>query len=353
MHRLALALLIAILLPGPACAEAGWLPGQVLTAPSELADDAQFVRRLLSPLAADDLARFVQARDRRLSAEPLAADERINLFVPTRLPDAGYGLIVFVHAGDEFFLPQDWRRELSRRGLIFATLLKAGNDADVFGRRIPLVLHAHRHVTDNYPVDASRVYVSGFSGGGRLAQRVALGYPDVFRGSLQFAGSVRIGRNLMPPPPAELMQLFQSRTRVVLATGNLDRPNRRNDELARDGMLDLCVSGVRMLSLPGLDHWTPDGRGFAKALELLEVPVDSDEARQAACNDGLRARIDAALDAAAMASAAGQTQEAVAKVVAVDDAFGGLALPRTRVLAQRLGPGAGAGPNPAPDGSPP
>jgi dienelactone hydrolase len=349
MHRLALVLVFAVLLPVPAGADTGWRPAQVLAAPSALADDAQFIRRLLSPLAADDLARFVQARDRRLAPEPLAEDERINLFIPDRPPPQGYGLIVFVHAGDEFFLPHDWRRELSRRGLIFATLIKAGNDADVFGRRIPLVLHAYRHVLDHYPVDEARVYVSGFSGGGRLAQRVALGYPDVFSGSLQFAGSVVIGENLMPPPPAELMTLFQSRTRVVMATGNLDRPNRRNDELSRDRMAELCVAGVSMLSLPGLEHWTPDGRGLSKALELLETPVEANAVEQSHCNARLQARIDAFLDAAAQASEEGRRQEAVDAIVAVDDAFGGLALPRTRELARSLMSGV----EPQPDGAVP
>jgi dienelactone hydrolase len=323
----------------------------LLSAPSLLADDAQFVRRLLSPLAADDLTRFVQARDRRLAPEPLAEDERINLFVPESPPPQGYGLIVFVHAGDEFFLPHDWRRELSRRGLIFAALLKAGNDADVFGRRIPLVLHAYRHVLDHYPVDESRVYVSGFSGGGRLAQRVALGYPDVFTGSLQFAGSVVIGENLMPPPPAELMALFQSRTRVVLVTGNLDRANRRNDDVARGRMEALCVAGIRMLSVPKLEHWTPDGRGFSRALALLEAPVEVNVADHADCKEQLRTRINTALDAAAQAMAAGRRQEAVDAIVAVDDAFGGLALPRTRDLAKNLMSGVEAEPNGAPPGA--
>jgi hypothetical protein len=307
MHRLALVLVFTVLFPVAAAADTGWRPAQLLSAPSLLADDAQFVRRLLSPLAADDLTRFVQARDRRLAPEPLAEDERINLFVPESPPPQGYGLIVFVHAGDEFFLPHDWRRELSRRGLIFAALLKAGNDADVFGRRIPLVLHAYRHVLDHYPVDESRVYVSGFSGGGRLAQRVALGYPD--------------------------------------------GANRRNDDVARGRMEALCVAGIRMLSVPKLEHWTPDGRGFSRALALLEAPVEVNVADHADCKEQLRTRINTALDAAAQAMAAGRRQEAVDAIVAVDDAFGGLALPRTRDLAKNLMSGVEAEPNGAPPGA--
>ena len=49
------------------------------------------------------------------------------------------------------------------------------------------------NVMKRYAVDPQRVFVSGFSGGARVAMRLALAYPDLFRGALMDAGSDPIG----------------------------------------------------------------------------------------------------------------------------------------------------------------
>ncbi len=316
-------------------------PGEALLAPSPLVDGGEFSRRLLSPIAADDLSRFLQSQRRDLAPEPFAAGaERIDLRVPAIEPPGGYGLIIFVPASPAFALPADWKRPLDERGLIFVSLRDAGNDADVIGRRIPLVLHAHKFVADRYRLDPARIHVSGFSGGARLAQRVAMGWPDVFGGSLQFAGSVIVGQSRLPPPPSELMQRFRRQTRVVMVSGAIDMANRRNDALARDTLQSLCATNVQTIVPARLDHWVPDGRVLAKALDRLEAPA---AAPDAACEARLQAQIDGELAQAAADADAGRDAEATARLLAIDDRWGGLAAPASvelarRLLARRAGP---------------
>ncbi|KFL35532.1 hypothetical protein N788_08640 [Arenimonas donghaensis DSM 18148 = HO3-R19] len=314
----------------------GWVEGQVVQAPSDLVDGPQFARRLLSPLSGRDVARFLAAEGRSLAAEPFApGDFLVDMYVPRQVPEAGYGLLVFVPPMDEFAMPSDWKRVLEQRGIVLVQPQGAGNDADVFGRRIPAVLHAYAHATANLRIDPARRYVGGFSGGARLAQRVALAWPDVFQGSLQFAGSVQVGDNLMPPPERALFELARSRSRFVLVSGSQDMPNRRNDDLSRERFDALCFDGASGFVPSRLDHWVPDARGLAKALDRLESPVQA-PATAEACRATLDAAVTAALDAAEASLAAGDAIAARDALVQLDDRYGGLASPRSLELARRI-----------------
>lgn len=330
---LALVLLSAALVAPVAASSAP--ATQVLREPSPLVSGEEFSRRLLSPLSAEDVHRFLQADGRRLAPEAFVPGaEVVELFVPKQAPPGGYGLLVFIPPADEFPLPRDWQAALEQRGLVVAMPRKAGNDADVIGRRIPLALHAYHHATANFAIDPERVYVGGFSGGARLAQRIAIAWPDVFRGSLQFAGSVVVGENLLPPPPRDLLDLARQRSRFVLVSGSLDLPNRRNDAEARARLEALCFAGVRGFGPPRLDHWVPDGRAFAKALAQLEapLPVEADPA----CAQTLDADVARSLDAVENQLDRGDAAGARAALTALDDRFGGLAAPRSLDLARRI-----------------
>lgn len=330
---LALVLLSAALVAPAAASSAP--AAQVLREASPLVSGEEFSRRLLSPLSAEDVHRFLQAGGRRLAPEAFVPGaEAVELFVPKQAPPGGYGLLVFIPPADEFPLPRDWQAALEKRGLVVAMPRKAGNDADVIGRRIPLALHAHQHATANFVIDPERVYIGGFSGGARLAQRIAIAWPDVFRGSLQFAGSVVVGENRLPPPPRELLDLARQRSRFVLVSGSLDLPNRRNDAESRARLESLCFAGVSGFGPPRLDHWVPEGRAFAKALAQLEAPLPANG--DATCAQALDADVTRALDAVENQLARGDAPGARNALTALDDRFGGLAAPRSLELARRI-----------------
>jgi len=309
------------------------LSAQPLVDPSPRVDGSEFARRLLSPLEADDVARFVAAGQRRLAPETFVPGaDSVDLYVPAAAPAAGYGLLVFVPPTDVFPVPRDWLPVLAKRGLVLAVLRGAGNEADVIARRIPLALHAQAQAAAGWRIDASRTYVGGFSGGARLAQRIALAWPDVFAGSLQFAGSVVVGENRLPPPPADLAARARAGSRFVLVSGTLDGVNRRNDGLAAERLRELCFAGVRTYVPPRLDHWVPDGRGLSRALDLLEAPVEPDDT----CTQALDDAIGRALDGIEARLDAGDAEGARAELVALDDRLGGLATPRSLALAARI-----------------
>ena len=209
---------------------------------SPLSRSAEMLRRLATPF---DALRVMQAAGR--TGKPLReqaielADEHFAAFVPPHSPPQGYALLVFVSPWDEGAVPIDWTIPLDRHGMILVTAAKSGNSASVLGRREPLALLAAQNIMSRYPVDAGRVYVGGFSGGSRVAERLAVGYPDVFHGALLIAGSDPIGDAHLPLPTAPLLALLQESTRLVFATGEHDEYHQAQDAHSRSSLAEWCV----------------------------------------------------------------------------------------------------------------
>lgn len=303
---------------------------------SPLARAEQISERLLSPTTHDRLTRYLAATGRRAREHTIVAgEEQFDLYVPSQAPTAGYGVLVFVPPVARFAVPAEWTAVLDDAGIIYIAARRSGNRQDTLDRRIPLALHAYEHVRTRYRLDPQRVFVSGFSGGSRVAQRIAVGYPDVFRGVLLIGGSDPIGADGFPPAPRALMQLFQSRSRVVFATGGDDHANRGRDASSRRVMQTLCVQGLSQVPQLRVGHWIPPAHGFARALTALQQPVP-----RSAALEPCRARLDAAIDRALRdverLLAAGDVRQAGKRLGALDDRYGGLAPPRVIELARRI-----------------
>lgn len=306
-----------------------------LDALSPLATQEEIAQRLLSPVQREEFERAMARRNARIRTHTLAVgQETFDLLVPDAPAGSRYGLIVFVPPTDTFALPHGWHGVLRERRLILIAARGAGNDADMLGRRVPLALHAYDHAIRHYPVDAERVYVAGFSGGARTAQMIAFGWPDVFRGVLQFAGSDTFGETAVPPPRAPSMELVRQRLRIVHATGSADAANLAIDVRTRRSLATLCVTNVSQAEQPRLGHVLPEARGLAKALDALLQPgvARPDDA----CDRSLRARIEADLQAVDRLLQMGDTTRARKRLGELDRHYGWLAAPRSAALARRL-----------------
>src|SRR5690606_11973682 len=101
------------------------------------------------------------------------------------------------------------------------------------------------------------------SGGARAALRLAVGFPEVFRGALLAAGSDVPGGDAMAPPPRELLEQVQAGTRLVWVTGARDLPNRRMEALSREAFAAHCVLDLHTVPMARLEHAPPDRRHFA------------------------------------------------------------------------------------------
>jgi pimeloyl-ACP methyl ester carboxylesterase len=333
-------LLFTLAAGAPAAAAGQLLKDQVFDRYSPLVAADEFSRRVFSPTTHDRLQRF----QRHIGKKPVEqtidlAVERYDVWVPGRQPQGGYGLLVFVSPTPRWDLTRDWKKELDRAGIIYVSAQRSGNAENVYERRIPLALHAVETIRDRYPIDAARVYISGFSGGSRTAVRIAAAYADVFHGALLVGGAKVIGEEDFAPPPIELMSLLQRRMRVVYSTGGNDTPNRVLDARGRQEMRRRCVAGVFEISQRRLDHWVQDARTLRKAVERLDAPLSAAELdAHDACMPKLMDRVDADLTAAEQAFADGDLARAGELLGAADIAWGGLATERLVKLARLLAP---------------
>lgn len=304
-----------------------------------LARNDELLRRLRSPLERLQIELGLAGNPGVLHAWPLdPSKQHFALYVPPAPPPpGGYALMVFVPPWDEARVPLQWLPVLNRNHMIFVSAGQSGNDANVLERREPLALLAEYNVARRYPIDPERVYVGGFSGGSRIALRLALAYPDVFRGALLDAGSDPIGTAQIPLPPTSLLHRFQQSSRIVFLTGDHDNIRQMQLAQASAALRRWCVFSVASVTMLHTPHVLAGVHGFDQALnELSRRRSAPDRSRLAACRRKNNGQLDAQLAQAQAMLHAHETGDARSLLVRIDAAYGALAAPRSVTLMRSL-----------------
>lgn len=305
--------------------------------PSPLASNEALLERMVSPLLAARLRTELARAHGSTATFPLdLAQERFELHVPDgEPPPDGYGLLVFVPPWESQGLPREWFPALDRHHLIAVTAERSGNSQNVLGRRVPLALTGYENVRRRYPVDPQRVYVGGFSGGARVAMRMALAFPDVFRGALLNAGSDPLGTPEVPLPVNALFDRFERDTRLVYITGTRDENVATMDRRSHASAKSLCVSNLADVPIRGGGHEPADARSLERALDELDAPrVEMRDA--SACRARRDTEIARAIAGVRSAIDKGDSSAAAHDLADLDARYGGLALPASMELAARL-----------------
>ncbi|MGH6890414.1 MAG: hypothetical protein ACREHF_14675 [Rhizomicrobium sp.] len=337
----ALALLVAagcaaLAAPSPSNAE-GTLSRVAFTATSPLASNLELARRMLRPLEYAKLQRMLE-HGAKLAAQPVdPAKETFALYVPAHVPANGYGLIVFVPPWNAARLPDGWGAVLDATGTIFVSAANSGNDQSVLARREPLALLAEANVALRYRLDPSHIVVAGFSGGSRVALRLALGYPDIFRGAILDAGSDPIGTAATPLPPRDLFERFQQTTHLVFVAGDNDTEVIAANARTLSSLGRWCVFGTDARSMMNEGHDAMDDATLSAALDLLAKPAAIDPAKLLSCRAGLQSDLKTKLAVARAALASGRREDAQRAISDIDAQYGGLAAPEIVDLAKSAG----------------
>lgn len=207
------------------------------------------------------------------------SQERYQILVPKGYRKSEpHGLLIWVSAGDNVSLPKDWEAVLDDKKLIVIGARNSGNNREVFDR-MRLALDANDNLRNLYNVDDRRVYVSGFSGGSRVASMLAVTYADMFTGALCF-----MGVNFYEPtfdkakkevfqaryiPNDEILAYAKQECRYVLVTGEKDF-NLINTQAVFDGFQGAGFKAVEMLNIPGQGHQPPAASWLKKGIEFLD-----------------------------------------------------------------------------------
>jgi hypothetical protein len=165
--------------------------------------------------------------------------------------------------------------------------------------------------------------------------RLALAYPDLFRGAIMNAGSDPIGSADIPLPPRDLFERFQGSTRLVYLTGERDEPHIADDAVSVQSMRHWCVQSVESFTTPMAGHEVADGAALSRALASLAATAPPDAVKLARCRSALEAELSRSFERVEAAIAGGRTGEAEQVLRKLDERFGGLAAPRSVELARR------------------
>ena len=308
----------------------------VFTEYSPLSSIGELMRRLCSPLKALRLNQDAERAGQTLRGQPISlAQERYSIYVPPPSSSGTYSLLVFVPPWPRAEVPRNWVAVLNRYNTILVTAGNSGNEAGIINRREPLALLAAYNTMAQYPVDPQHVYIGGFSGGARVALRLALGYPDVFHGALLNAGSDPIGTADVPLPPADLFQRFQESTRLVYTTGERDEENVVGDMNSRRSLDKWCVFDVVTHTAPRVGHELADASALSRSLAALLGPHQAPPGKFAECRAHIERELSAQLGEVQGAFARGEPNIAKALLDKVDNRYGGLAAPISVDLASR------------------
>lgn len=189
-----------------------------------------------------------------------------------------WGLLVWISAENEARVPEEVAAEAQSHQMLLISAYKSGNDRHPLDR-FRLALDGVCNMCREYQVDRTRIYVSGFSGGSRIASMLGVAYGDVFSGTLCLCG-VNFYRPTRStegeeypatyvPEPGPLARAKQV-GRFVLMTGETD-PNRRSTlVLAEKGFKQEHFRNLLVQEVPGMGHAVPAGKELRQALDYLE-----------------------------------------------------------------------------------
>jgi hypothetical protein len=207
------------------------------------------------------------------------ASERFHVWVPKAYAhDREWGLFVWVDAGNTPRIPEDWEEVLSQHKLLAIAAYHSGNQRHI-ASRIQLAVDAAFNMRRRFNITPRRVYISGISGGGRVASMVGIAYADVFSGTFPIVGAnfykpiPATGGGHYPPvfaPVGTILAGAKERNRFVLLTGSKDFNRENTKDVYRRGFKAEGFRHILYLEVPGMGHALPSGEWFAKGLDFLD-----------------------------------------------------------------------------------
>lgn len=199
------------------------------------------------------------------AADVIETDEPISwdVFVPedydsTKPP----GLLVYMSPTYSGNIPRPWQQVLARKNLIWIGANNAGNSVNV-QRRALFALIAPNVIRQDYAVDPERIYITGLSGGGKMASMMSTEYAHIFKGAVFNCGVEFWDRH----PPRRFEAVKQNR--YVFVTGEHDqalRPTKRVYGRYRKA----GVPNIKLMVIAGMGHENPDADHLTEALDFLD-----------------------------------------------------------------------------------
>lgn len=207
--------------------------------------------------------------------------EKFDIIVPKKYKKGDpHGLFIWVSPSPAPSISPEWEAVLAEKKLIFVGAHNSGNNREVFAR-MRMAVDANDNMRELYDIDDKRVYVSGFSGGGRVASMLGVTYADMFTGTIAFMGTnfytdiVTLDKSEVFEaryiPHEEIAALAKDQCRYVLVTGEKDFNLKNTSAVFENGFKKEGFKAVELMNVPGQGHQPPRAEWLKKAIEFLDA----------------------------------------------------------------------------------
>ena len=226
-----------------------------------------------------------------------SAKQRYQFFAPKGVrKDKPSALVLFISPGDG---PQgwtNWKTLCEKEGVLFASPFGAGNSTPA-GPRTRIILDVLDDIRRQYAIDPDQTYLTGFSGGGRMACAIGFALPEYFGGVIPVCGTNPISG------PTYLRHRVEERLSVAFVTGEKDMNRKENEEYMYPWFQEIGVRS-KLWVVPKMGHAVPSG----EVMTEIHAWVAADQKRR---RDDAKARPYLAVAADDTPSAAEQAQRYV------------------------------------------
>lgn len=195
----------------------------------------------------------------------IAADEPITweVYVPESYRvESPAGIVVYVSPSQSGMPPRGWSSVMDEHNLIWISANKSGNRVLV-PRRVLKAILALNAIQQEYVLNETRVYIAGFSGGGKIASMIATDYANTFDG-----GFFVCGVEFWDVDEPRHFEAIKS-NRYVFLTGERDQALEPTKRVYRN-YRDAGVPHIQLVVVHDMGHTNPPSREFSRALEFLD-----------------------------------------------------------------------------------
>lgn len=207
--------------------------------------------------------------------------EKFDILVPKKYKKGDpHGLFIWISPSNAPSISPEWEAVLADKKLIFVGAHNSGNNREVFAR-MRLAIDANDNLRELYDIDPARVYVSGFSGGARVASMLGVTYADMFPGTIAFMGTnfytdiVSLDKTEVFEaryiPHDEVAALAKTDCRYVLVTGEKDFNLKNTSAVHENGFKKEGFKYVELMNIPAQGHQPPKAEWLKKAIEFLDA----------------------------------------------------------------------------------
>jgi predicted esterase len=215
------------------------------------------------------LNEFLGEQEAALYQDILPPDESISwqVYLPRGNPEKPPGVFVYISPHRLGRIDSRWPAVMDEHNLIYIGANDSGNDKST-NLRVVLANLGVRMLAKRYPIDGERIYISGFSGGGRVASMAATQYPEAFSGAIYICGV----NYWIKGDPQKLERVLNNR--FVFLTGTNDF----NFEETRRVYRRYLAAGAqhsKLMVIKRLGHKHPGAADLNEALLFLrDVPEE-------------------------------------------------------------------------------